>query len=179
MAKFNEASKIIKDMEATEKAVGGMVTVMGVLAVNHFKKSFIDEGFTDYDLQKWQKRKRIRGNEGRAVLTKTGNLRRSLRYVKISRIAVRISSNLRYAKIHNEGGEIHKKERSHVLNFNKKGGLQKQRTERQRSKTSFSQKVTIGKHKIKMPKRQFVGYSSQLSGKIEMRLDKKIRAIFK
>lgn len=33
-------------------------TIMGVEAVNHFKKSFLDQGFTDTNLEKWQEVKR-------------------------------------------------------------------------------------------------------------------------
>lgn len=147
--KFNEAAKIIKDMEKSAKAISEMVDVMGVMAINHYKKSFINGGFTDETLQLWKHRKREdRGryakNAGsRAVLVKTGKLKRSLVAKKFGRYAVRITSNVNYANVHNEG-----------LRAGRGKGFT-------------------------MPKRQFVGYSGMLSAKIELRLRNKIERIFK
>lgn len=177
--KFNEARKIVEHLKKFEAEISSMQTILSVEAKNHFVKSFRDGGFTDENLVHWQKRKRGRDNQGRAILVKTGRLKRSIVANKIGRYAVRISSNLPYAKIHNDGGIINKKERSHTLNFSSKGRFQIQRTKRQRNETSYSQKVNIAAHTIKMPKRQFVGYSGVLSRKIATKLDKKIQAIFK
>lgn len=101
--KFNEARKIVKDMQMAEKTIADMVDTMGIYAINHYKKSFIDGGFTDLSFKAWKQRKRSRDNEGRAILVKTGNLKRSLTYRKIGRYSVRIESNVPYAKVHNEG----------------------------------------------------------------------------
>jgi len=101
--KFNEARKIIKDMQMAEKTIADMVDTMGIYAINHYKKSFTDGGFTDVSFKAWKQRKRSRDNEGRAILVKTGNLKRSLKYRKISKYSVRIESNVPYANVHNEG----------------------------------------------------------------------------
>lgn len=149
MAKFNEAKKIIEDMKKSEKAIIEMVDTMGNYAINHFKQSFRDEGFTDEGLEKWQQRKRSdRGRYAekagnRAILTKTGKLRRSLVAKKLGRYAVRINSNLPYANVHNEG----------LRSGRGKGFV--------------------------MKKRQFVGYSGRLNRKIIAKLDSKIQAIFR
>lgn len=177
--KFNEAKKIIKDMEQSAKVIADMVDVMGVMAINHYKQSFVNQGFTDETLEAWKKRKSKRDNNGRNILIKTGRLKRSLTTKKLGRYQIKIVSNVPYAVIHNEGGTINKKERSHILNFNESGSFQRQRTRKQRNETTHSQKVNIGKHSITIPKRQFVGYSSQLTRKIELKLDSKLRAIFK
>jgi phage gpG-like protein len=175
--KFNEAAKIIKDMEKSAKAISEMVDVMGVMAINHYKKSFINGGFTDEGFVAWQKRKRTKGNQGRAILVKTGRLKRSLVARKSGRYAVKITSNVPYANVHNEGLTINKKERQHTLNFNiRKDGRSRSSKAK---KANFQQDVTIGAHSIKMPKRQFVGYSGMLSAKIELRLRNKIQRIFK
>lgn len=147
--KFNEARKIVKDMQMVEKTIADMVDTMGIYAINHYKKSFTDGGFTDETLQLWKHRKREdRGryakNAGsRAVLVKTGKLKRSLVAKKFGRYAVRITSNVNYANVHNEG-----------LRAGRGKGFT-------------------------MPKRQFVGYSGMLSAKIELRLRNKIQRIFK
>lgn len=179
--RFNEAKKIIKDALDVSKEVKELVTIMGAMAINHYKKSFRDEGFTDDGLVKWQKRStrdrgRKRKNE-RGILTQTGRLRRSLVARKNFRYSVTISSNVPYAKTHNEGLTIKKKESSRILNFkiSKDGRSRFSKAK----KANFQQDVTIGKHRIKMPKRQFVGYSGVLARKIEKRIGGKIRKIFK
>lgn len=101
--KFNEARKIVKDMQESAKVIADMVDTMGIYAINHYKKSFIDGGFTDVSFKAWKQRKRSRDNEGRAILVKTGNLKRSLKYRKIGKYSVRIESNVPYANVHNEG----------------------------------------------------------------------------
>ena len=147
--KFNEARKIVKDMQMAEKTIADMVETMGVYAINHYKKSFTDGGFTDETLQLWKPRKRedrgryAKSAGSRAVLVKTGKLKRSLIARKLGRYAVRIQSNVPYANVHNEG-----------LRAGRGKGFT-------------------------MPKRQFVGYSGMLSAKIELRLRNKIQRIFK
>lgn len=101
--KFNEARKIVKDMQESAKVIADMVDTMGIYAINHYKKSFTDGGFTDVSFKAWKQRKRGRDNEGRAILVKTGNLKRSLKYRKIGKYSVRIESNVSYANVHNEG----------------------------------------------------------------------------
>lgn len=131
-------------MRKAEAEIKGMVTIMGVYAINFYKKSFINEGFTDEGLIKWQSRKRLdRKRTTRAILTQTGRLRRSLVAKNLGRYAVRITSNVPYAITHNEG-----------------------------------LKSGMGRG-FKMPKRQFVGYSAVLARKIELKLDSKIKRIFK
>lgn len=177
--KFNEAKKIVKDMERVASEIKDMVTIMGVYAINHYKKSFRDEGFTDDSLVRWQKRKKKRDDKGRGILTKSGRLRRSLVAKKMGRYAVRINSNVPYAVIHNEGGEINKEFDRRILSFGDNGHFAKTRTRKQRKQVSFQQQITINEHKIRIPKRQFVGYSSVLSRKIEKKLDSKIKKVFK
>lgn len=58
--KFNRAAKIIKDMKKSAKAISEMVDVMGVMAINHYKKSFINGGFTDEGFVAWQKENELR-----------------------------------------------------------------------------------------------------------------------
>lgn len=77
--------------------------------LNHSKKAFRDQGFTDAALSPWAARKRgnaadRRTNKNRAILVDSGNLRRSLRVRKrtFSEIAVG-SYGIPYAKRHNQG----------------------------------------------------------------------------
>lgn len=81
---------------------------IGIQAVNHFRKSFRDEGFTDRNLKKWKPVKRsIYGKgaaKGRKILTgETKQLSDSIGY-RTSTSGVVITAGVKYAQVHNEGG---------------------------------------------------------------------------
>jgi len=138
--------------------------IVKVEALNHFKKSFVDEGFTDGSLQKWKKRTTIdkngrnitryrsnrvgkagglndygRKTKGRPVLTGFGSggnkLRNSLK-ARIENGRVTIYTYKKYAETHNEGDAA-------------------------------------------MPKREFMGPSRKLDKKIEKEIEKQLDKIFK
>jgi len=178
MASFAEHKKILKQIEAFKPQLNKIVDAAGVIAANHFTKSFRDGGFTDESLETWKPRKRAERGKSRAILVKSGRLRRSLRSKRFGVLSVKIMTDVPYARIHNDGGIINKGASESILNFNKKGRFQRQRTERQRAKTSYAQKVSISAHTIKMPKRQFIGYSGKLNRSIIAFIDKKIKAQF-
>ena len=106
--KFNEARKIVEHNKQFEKVIARMVTTMGVEALNHFVKSFPDQGFTDESLVRWKPRKRMarkeRGKPFRGILIQSGALWRSPKKRNLGRYAVVISSDLPYAKRQNDGG---------------------------------------------------------------------------
>jgi phage gpG-like protein len=152
--KFNESRKIVKAMQEFDGAFVNLVRIAGTDAVNHFTKSFRDQGFTDNSLERWEPRKgdfvngisRLRKRErirsGRAILVKSGALRRSLRKISKSRLSVTIISDLPYANVHNEG-------------------------------------LTSGRSRFKMKKREFVGYSEVLNKKLIRRIETGIKQVFK
>jgi len=157
MAKFAEHRKILKQIEAYKPQMDKIVDAAGVMAVNHFTKSFKDGGFTDEGFTAWKKRKRNvdtykrgkRGESGvrslgidRAILVKSGRLRRSLRSKKAGFLAVKIFTDVPYASVHNNG-----------------------------------ERAGRGKG-FKMPKRQFIGYSGKLNRQIIAFVDKQIKKQF-
>lgn len=81
--------------------------MFGIEAVNLFKENFDAEGFIAGEgrLQKWEKTKRY---TGRKTLTKTRRLRRGIKIMSASKTQVRVGvdSSIKYAKIHNFGGQI-------------------------------------------------------------------------
>lgn len=101
--RFNNANKIRKDALRIEKGIQSMVTVLGNDMLNHFVESFRNQGFEDSTVEKWKPRKRAERGRSRAILVKTGDLRRSLRKVKVTRDSVTIASDKPYAEIHNNG----------------------------------------------------------------------------
>jgi len=94
-------------------AMHDLPEIAGQEAKNHFRDSFDNEGFTDKTLQKWQPRKEKRRKDGsmsekektrvgRKILTgETKNLS-DIDY-KVTPGRVVISSEVNYAKAHNEG----------------------------------------------------------------------------
>jgi phage gpG-like protein len=178
MASFAEHRKILKQIEAFKPQLNKIVDAAGVMAVNHFKKSFRDGGFTDESLETWKPRKRAERGKSRAVLVKSGRLRRSLRSRRLGNLAVKISTDVPYAKIHNEGGIINKEADRRILSFTSGGRFAKTKTRKQRKEVSYQQQSFIREHYIRMPKRQFIGYSGKLNRQIIAFLDKKIKAQF-
>jgi phage gpG-like protein len=97
--------------------------VIGNEAKNHFVNSFRLQGFEDKTVEKWKPRKKKeakgRGSKksaaeagtvrsvkaGRAILVKSGDLRRSIRREPVNKAAMKvtIATDLVYARIHNEG----------------------------------------------------------------------------
>jgi phage gpG-like protein len=105
MATFAEHKKILKDLQAFKPQLEKAVDAMGVLAANHFTTSFRNQGFTDESLQAWQPRKRTERSRmgNRAILVKSGRLRRSIRTKRFGLLAVKILTDVPYAQIHNDG----------------------------------------------------------------------------
>ena len=75
-------------------------------AKNHFIQSFRDQGFNDNGVTKWVPRKSNKNDKGRAILVKSGALRRSIkgRTATWTRIALG-SYGLPYAAVHNYGNK--------------------------------------------------------------------------
>lgn len=101
----NEARKIQQAQIRLQKELHSAVNEMGVEAKKFFTTSFRNQGFTDVVLERWQQRKRQdRGNKSvRAILVKTGNLRKSIRVINKNYKSVTLGSDLPYAEVHNEG----------------------------------------------------------------------------
>jgi len=140
--------------------------VIGVEAVNHYKKSFSDEGFTDKTLEKWKDVKRrdpgspwygfVRQEKGRKkqfsqaratakILTGgTNDLSNAITYKKHPGLVV-ISNDKKYAAVHNYGGTA----------------------------------KIFGKKSFKMPKRQFMGKSVVLAQNINAKVVKEMIKILK
>jgi phage gpG-like protein len=176
----NNNAKILKaDRLKAEKEIKSMVTIMGNDALNHFESSFRNQGFTDQTLRKWKPRKRKERGKNlkiRNILTQTGRLRRSLKRNRIGQYAIRISTNVPYANIHNEGGTIEKQARKGVTNL--KIGRDGRSRFASKKKANFQVDSVFSEHNIEMPKRQFVGYSAKLNRALINKFNMKIHSIF-
>ncbi len=115
--KLREKMKEIKDFIASDDAKD----IVGTEAVNHFKESFSNEGFTDESLEKWPEVERRKpdsdwyGHSGQTgkfsdartaakILSgETGELKETTTYTKTEK-GVRVTNEKVYARVHNFGG---------------------------------------------------------------------------
>jgi phage gpG-like protein len=146
--------------------------VVGRMAVDHFKQNFEVQGFVNNGLQKWPERKKRKKDKGRAILVKSGNLRDSIDIVSADTQHIVIGTNMPYAKLHNEGGTIHRSSMSRLYIQNRfKAGKNKGKFKKG---TTRGKGGTIKAYDIKIPKRQFIGNSKELNDKIEQWFTKRI-----
>lgn len=77
------------------------------IAVNEFRANFRRQGYrkTKSGVEKWVARKVNTGSAGRAILIKSGRLRRAIRSAPTYKEA-RVIINVPYAAIHNRGGKL-------------------------------------------------------------------------
>ncbi len=142
----------MKDLERKLKEIQAYLKkdvkkVIGIEALNFYKKSFRDEGFTDNSLTKWKEVKRRENPKtkgaakSRKILTgDTKQLSDSLDY-KATSDGVEITSNSKYFEIHNAGGKAGRNGSAEI------------------------------------PKRQIVGKSEVLNKKLENEIEKDITKI--
>lgn len=136
---------------------------VGTMAVTFFKENFRRQGFVDSSLEKWKPR-RSKNAQRRAILVKTGRLRRSIRITNANANTVKIGSDVPYAQIHNEGGTI-------------SGTVQVRKHKRKTRKGSTTVKSHSRKVSTKIPKRQFAGNSKGLNKRIERQTVRQLERI--
>lgn len=95
------------------------------IALNEFNANFRRQGYLDDSgqLVRWQPRQSDK-DKGRAILVKTGRLRRAMRAAPTYEYA-RVVNDTPYAAIHNRGGRIRGQHRAYATNL--RSGLAKLR----------------------------------------------------
>ena len=147
-----------------------MPRIVGTEAVNHFKESFDNEGFTDKRKKKWKPRAfETNKQKGKPILHGSGDLEDSIDY-RPEPGRVIIFSDKEYAEIMNEGGKIPvtKKMRSFFWAMYY-----------ETQEEVYRNMAMTKKKEITIPKRQFMGFSEALNKRIEKKLDKRVDQIFK
>ena len=129
-----------------------LVNRSGVVAVNFSKERFVKKDWLDGNSREaWKKRKKPdRGS----LMVKSGRLKRSIRKLSEGDYFVYVGTDVPYAQIHNEGGNINK-----TITVRTHSRTRKGRTETVKSHRR--------KMKMTMPKRQFLGDSNALAKRIE------------
>ena len=88
--------------ENVQKIIKNILRDIQVELTDEFDQNFERQAFFS---QAWQRRKSPVRNEGRAILVDTGQLRRSIKS-RINGDTIAFYTDLPYAAIHNDGGEI-------------------------------------------------------------------------
>lgn len=154
------------NLQGLEKAIKELPRRVGRVYLAHTQSSFLKGGFTNQAFQRWEPRKG--GNNGRAVLVKSGALSRSLR-MRITQTRITIGTNIPYAEIHNEGGVVSGvvKVRQHTRRIKQVG---------KRRRTRVNVRAHTRKMNTAIPRRQFMGPSkiadNQVVDLIEKQLSK-------
>ena len=168
-------SQVVKDWQNLKPRLPG---IAGVEAVNHFKKGFRDQGFTDEGFNAWKElAPETVKKKGSTILVKTGKTRRAIRilYQSENRVMVGIDeAEIPWAKAHNEGfkGTVNVPA---YMRRNRRGD-----THNIKNRRVSSNGITyVRAHTMKMnlPKRQMVGESAVLNMKVDAKVNRELKNV--
>lgn len=169
-----------RSVRAVERVYARLPDQAATIAVNFFKNRFVAQNWTDTHTQPWKRRKnRGKKNKGRAILTRTGTLRRGIRKGTVTPDYAVIENDVPYARVHNEGFrgtvnvKVHKRNRYRNVKTKEGTGIYSVKTRRERQRTRTTREtsgthwVQSHKRRMNMPRRQFMGPSAYLNRDIE------------
>jgi phage gpG-like protein len=161
--------------------------IAGNVAVNFFQDSFNKQGWIDTKLTKWKQRKdKGKKSKGRAILVRSGRLKRAIRLKHASWGAgVLVVNDTPYAAAHNEGVNETQQVKSHQRTSSRigfiKGGYSKLGDEKRKGRkikmSGAEHQVKSFSRKMVIPKRQFIGNSSGLNLRIEREFIKRLNKL--
>ncbi|MDR1403030.1 MAG: phage virion morphogenesis protein, partial [Tannerellaceae bacterium] len=115
------------------------------------------------------------GRRSQTLLVDTGRLKKSIRKIKYTTEQIIIGTDVPYAEIHNEGGEIKKtvNVKSHTIKAHGRKAHTRNRSGRaERIKAHTVKTYTVKAHarrmNLKIPSRRFIGNSHTLARRIEL-----------
>ena len=167
---------------------------VGIIAVNHFRQSFRDSGWTDNGLHPWKKtlRQRQGGPDARygPLTSRRNHLMRSIQS-KPGTGVVTVENPVPYAALHNEGGTLHTQPtvtpRMRRFAWAKAYALAgvkgKGKLPRQLSPEAAKWRALALTRKkrlsitAQMPRRQFMGSSRELKEKIDKTIEESLKTI--
>ena len=183
----------VKD-EIQKEVTDRLPRKVGVVAANHFKQNFRDGGFTDGGVKQWKRTKRQDGNTKDAkyspLTSRRNHLMRSIES-EPSPGQVTISNPVPYAAVHNEGSTINthptitKKMRrmawAKVYALSGVKGKGKHPKDLPSGAKMWKALALTKKTKLnitaRIPRRQFIGDSRELTAKINKMLDESLEKI--
>ena len=188
-----------KQKEIDELQKRKLPIMVGRMAKDHFQDNFRRGGFVNRGLHPWQKSGRLLAGDTEAagnwgtLLSGHNHLFDSIKYVP-SDYRVKVSSALVYAPVHNWGGTIPVTDRmrGHAWKmFYLASGKEKKNAKRQKKRPGKANAATpvnpeadfwkrfalTKKSEIRMPQRQFLGESEELTGKIRDKVENELNNI--
>lgn len=141
--------KLINELENREPIMRELAAAMADAVEENFAREGRPEWMGWKSNAYWAKRR------GGKILQKSGRLAKSITQYSTNDEAV-VGTNVKYARIHQEGGEINIAARSQQAYYrqHKDGSVGNQFVKKSRS--NFSKWHTIGEYKITMPARPFL-----------------------
>ena len=169
----NDFSKLNRKSDQVRQLLTRMTSLIGTEAVNFSKKRFRDQGWQDENFEPWAKRSpgAVR-NEGRAILVNSGRLRNSIAIKRISPQSVTIGTDVKYAQVHNDGGDINIPVTDKMRRFG--WAKYKQTGDSKFKGLALTKKTSIH---IKMPQRKFMGNSAVLRQQTVMMIKRRFNVI--
>lgn len=166
------------------QVLGRAPRLLGNEAVNFFTNSFRQQGWLGNRLERWARRRSNgKRSRGRAILVKSGRLRRGTRITRIEGLTTYIGNDVPYARPHNEGyrGTVNVKAHKRNRYSKRKEGTGvfsvKTKRERQRTVTEATGSSTVKAHsrRMRLPKRQFMGSSPYLQQRLRRLLQAELQ----
>ncbi|MDR0830640.1 MAG: phage virion morphogenesis protein [Prevotellaceae bacterium] len=173
-------SKLDKIISNINNAMNALPQRIATLAVNFSKERFVKKDWHDTHSEPWAKTRKKKGS----TLVASGRLKKSIRKIKITPTSVTIGTDVPYAEIHNEGGNISGTEtvKSHTRKAHKVKGYKRKAftfTTKNRTINVPSKRIkahTVGESQVKsftrrynrhFKARRFIGKSAELERQVE------------
>lgn len=163
--------EMIKQLENREPLMREMAAAMA----DAVEENFAQQGRPDW--MGWKSNAYWGKRRGGKILQKSGRLAKSITSFSTNDEAT-VGTNVKYARIHQEGGEIKIAARSQKAYYrqNKDGSLGNRFVKK--SRANYEQWNTIGAYKIKMPARPFLHLTEDDVGRMEDTAEQYLKRIF-
>lgn len=171
------------DLDKLSDAIKKLPRRVAVVAENFSKERFREQGWKSTTVEPWKKRKHDKAKDtGRAILVKSGRLRRSIKARAVG-FDITVSSDVPYAQAHNDGfsGDVSETVSSHSRKSHKRKSYT-------RSDGRVVDAVDVKAHQVgqftrkrnfNLPQRQFIGQSASLDNEIIKVIEREISDVFK
>jgi phage gpG-like protein len=160
------SEEYIKIFERINAAVSALPARIAVVADKFSKERFVKKDWVDVTSKRWKASRKKKGS----TLVASGRLRQSIRKISVTPTRVIIGTNVPYARIHNEGGEISGTEtvHSHTRHgHRRKAHVRKGKRIKAVTVKTYQVKAFSRKYHRKFAKRQFIGQSQELNSRID------------
>lgn len=150
--------------ERMEMHLRAITRTMGTMAIKHFRRSFRNKAFTDQGKEPWKPRQQ----EGRgSLMSVSGALRRSIHKTGVTTKSVTIVAGgpkVPYAAAHNEGQTLRPRVTKKMRKYAWAKHYEAMEQDDQEKANIWKGLALTKKSRltIKMPRRQFMGYSHAL-----------------